>query len=172
MAVDTEKFEALYEYQKQQFDEQRLRFDRLESKSTRYLGSITIAVSAYVLLVRGVMEQLLPPSGLLGWLVVVSIVVTFVSLASAWSMIFRSMKLQKLVKMDSSSATTEYFKRNKKESVYLGLAEKYSQATGMLSQEYEIKLEYVRKGYNEICFTGWCFFISTILIFAQVWAKA
>lgn len=91
--VDLEKYKILYEHQKNQFEKEVERFRRLEEKATKYFGSITIAVGAYLFLVRCAVESLLPPKNLIGWLVIVSIVVTFVSFMSFMSFVNGSLFL-------------------------------------------------------------------------------
>jgi len=51
MAVDKDKYKALYEYQKAQFDDEKTRYSKLEDKATKYLTSLTIVISAYILIV-------------------------------------------------------------------------------------------------------------------------
>ncbi|PCJ31712.1 MAG: hypothetical protein COA90_05465 [Gammaproteobacteria bacterium] len=169
MAVDIEKYKLLYEFQQEQFASERQRFTRLEDKSIKYLTSISIAITLYILLIRWAFEKIVPPSDFLGWLTVCSVAITFLAISSAWSFIFQSIKLQNLIKMQSDKTMIEYFKINKREVVYLGLAKKYSEATEKIEIEIEKKLKYINKGYAEIVFSAWCFFISTILIFIKIW---
>lgn len=171
LKVDVDKYEELFKYQKEQFEAARSRFNRLEEKAVKFLSSATFALSAYVLLVRWVSDKIFPPTDILGWVVVISIVVTFLSLCSTWSMVLRSIKLRTLVKLKADNEMVDFFKKNKLETVYLSLARRYVQAIQKVNDEYNEKLEYVRKAYSEIVFSGWCFFISTILIFIKIWSK-
>ncbi len=169
MAVDVEKYKLLYEFQQEQFNAEKQRFSRLEDKSVKYLTSITIAFTAYVLLIRWAFEKIIPPDDFLSWLTVSSVGLTFLVISSAWSFVFRSIKLQDSIKMQSDKTMIEYFKNNKKEVVYLGLAKKYSEATVKLEIEIKEKLKYINRGYSEIVFAAWSFLISTILIFTTMW---
>lgn len=171
MAVDNEKYKALYEYQKDQFESESERFNRLEDKAVKYLTSITVAVSAYVLLVRWCADKIIPPSGLMDWLVVISVVFTIVAMASSWSFIFRSIKLQDLMKMPAGDQVSELFHNNERASIYLSLSKRYSEAAKEKERQYSLKLKNVRKGYSEIVFSGWCFLISVSLMFANVWLE-
>jgi uncharacterized membrane protein YkvA (DUF1232 family) len=169
--VDHEKYKALYDYQKDQFESESGRFNRLEDKAVRYLTSITVAVSAYILLVRWSADKIIPPSGFLDWLVVISIVFTIISMASSWSFIFRSIKLQDLMKMPAGNEVSDLFHENERATVYLSLSRRYSEAAKEKERQYNLKLKNVRKGYSEIVFSGWCFLISISLIFANVWME-
>jgi len=171
VTIDHEKYKALYEYQKDQFESESSRFNRLEDKAVKYLSSITVAVSAYVLLVRWSADKIMPPSGLLDWLVFISIACTILSMASAWSFIFRSLKLQKLMKMPVGDEISELFHANERATVYLSLSKRYSEAAEEKAMQYNLKLENVRKGYSDIVLSGWCFLISISLIFSNVWLE-
>lgn len=168
--MDHEKYKALYEYQKNQFEFESERFNRLEDKAVKYLGSITVAVSAYVLLVRWCVDKIIPLSGVLDWMVVVSIVITILSMVSAWSFIFRSIKLQDLMKMPIEGVS-ELFHNNERGTVYLSLSKRYSEASKEKEKQYDLKLVNVRKGYSEIIFSGWSFIVSIFLILTDVCLK-
>ncbi|HDX8376592.1 hypothetical protein [Aeromonas dhakensis] len=169
MTVDIEKYKLLYDFQKEQLAEERQRYTRLEDKSVKYLTSLTFALTAYILLVRWVSKSIFPPEGMLSWIVVVSISLTFLALCSSWSLILRSLQLQDLIKLQTDNTMIEYFKKNKREVVYLELAKKQSKAIAAINVEYEKKLALVRKGYQDIVFSGWCFFVSIVLIFIKIW---
>lgn len=171
MPVDHDKYKALYEYQKDQFESESGRFNRLEDKAVKYLSSITVAVSAYILLVRWSADKIMPPSGFLDWLVVISIALTVLSMASAWSFVFRSLKLQDLMKMPVGDEVSELFHDNNRATVYLSLSKRYSEAAKEKERQYNLKLKNVRKGYSDIVFSGWCFLISISLIFSNVWLE-
>ncbi len=172
MPIDEEKYKALYEYHKDQFASESNRFNRLEDKSTKYLGAITVAVSAYVLLIRWSAEKILPPVDIISWLAVFSIGLTIFAMASSWSFIFRSIKLQDLMKMPIGSEITELFHNNEKATVYLSLSKRYAESAEAKEKQYLLKLVNVRKGYSEIVFSGWCFLVSVLLIFTNVWLES
>lgn len=171
MAIDSEKYKTLYEFQKEQFKESRERYGKLEDKSVKYLTSITIAVTGYILLLRWTLEEVIPPTSLSSWVIVILMVFTLVAMASAWSLVFRSIKLQKLIKMQSNDEMIDYFKKNTKEVVYLGLAKKYKEAIQLTNIEYNEKLNYVRKAYSDIAFSGWLLLASLTSIIIHYWIK-
>ncbi|MDV2468430.1 hypothetical protein QR674_05485 [Acinetobacter chinensis] len=59
--VDREKYKALYEYQKTQFEDEKSRFGKLEDKSAKYLTALTVAITAYVFIIRWVFEWTVLP---------------------------------------------------------------------------------------------------------------
>lgn len=171
MPENKEKYKALYEYHKDQFNSECSRFDRLEDKAVKYLGAITVAISAYVLLVRWSADKVIPPNDFISCLTTISIGITFIAMASAWGFIFKSIQLQDLMKMPHGNTINEYFHNNSQETVLIGLSKKYSEATSAKEKQYKLKLFNVKKGYENIVFSGWCFLVSVTLIFSTVWVK-
>ncbi|PQJ84252.1 hypothetical protein [Aliivibrio sifiae] len=120
MAVEIEKYKYLYEFQKEQLAEERQRYSRLEDKAVKYLTALTFALTAYILLVRWVSKSILPPEGMLSWLVVVSILLTFLALCSSSSLILRSLQLQDLIKLQTDSSMMNILKGIKGKLCILG----------------------------------------------------
>jgi hypothetical protein len=169
--VDLEKYKILYEHQKNQFEKEVERYRRLEEKATKYFGSMTIAVGAYLFLVRWAIENLLPPKSLIDWLVIASIVITFISFMSSWSFSFRATKLSDIIRLPSDTALIDYFTDNLRGTVLLGLSRSYSEAIIEIEMKYRDKLSLVRKTYSEITFTAWALSISVALISASQWSN-
>jgi len=171
MSVDSEKYKFLFEYQKNQFDEEINRYRRLEEKALKYLNVITFALGAYLFLIRQIIEQVIPPTNLLEWLITISVFITFICFLSSWSLIFRAIKLSDIVKMPSNDDTILYLKNNTKETVYLGLSKKYSEAIKKVEENYSKKLDFVQKAYTDIGGTIWMLSISIALILIREWSK-
>ncbi|MEE3914968.1 hypothetical protein V2I80_25765 [Pseudomonas viridiflava] len=169
--VDLEKYKILYEHQKNQFEKEVERFRRLEEKATKYFGSMTIAVGAYLFLVRWAVESLPPAKNLIDWLVMASIAVTFASFMSSWSFSFRATKLSDIIRMPSDTALIGYFSDNLRGTVLLGLSRRYSEAIVEIEKIYKYKLYLVRKTYSEIKFTAWSLTVSVTLISASQWSN-
>lgn len=136
----------------------------------KYLNATTLAIGAYLFLVRGIIEELIPPSNCLEWFVVISVGFTFAVFISAWSFIFRAIKLTDIVKMPSNKVLINYFKDNDLDTVYLGLSKQYSNGIKIIENNYEKKLKLVRKAYSEIMLTGWALVVSIIFILIQKWS--
>lgn len=171
MNIDSEKYKLLFEYQKNQFDEEVNRYRRLEEKALKYLSAITFALGAYLFLIRQVIEKVIPPNNLLEWLIILFVVITFVCFLSSWSLIFRAIKLSDIVKMPSGDEIISYFKKNTKETVYLGLSKRYSEAIKKVENNYSEKLDFVQKAYTDISGTIWALSISIVLILIREWSK-
>jgi succinate dehydrogenase hydrophobic anchor subunit len=171
MNVDSEKYKFLFEYQKNQFDEETNRFRRLEEKALKFVNLITFVLGAYLFLIRQIIKEVIPPTNLLEWLIIISILITFICFLSSWSLIFRAIKLSDFVKMPSNDDTILYFKKNAKETVYHGLSKKYSEAIKKVEENYSKKLDFVQKAYSDISGTIWMLSISIVLILIREWSK-
>jgi hypothetical protein len=168
--VEIDKYKCLYEYERNLFEEESGRYRRLEDKAMKYLSATTLAIGAYLFLVRGIIEDLIPPSNYIEWFVLISVGFTFAAFISSWSFIFRAIKLTDIVKMPSDEVTISYFKNNDLDTVYLGLSKQYSIGIKVIEKNYENKLELVRKAYSEIMLTGWALVVSIIFILIQKWS--
>jgi len=171
MSIDTEKYKFLFEYQKSLYEEEITRFKRLEEKAMKYLSAITFALGGYIFLIRSTIDKILPPHNTLEYLIILSIIVTFICFISAWSLVFRTIQLSNIVKMPSNNDIIEYFKDNTKETVYLGLSRKYSEAIIEIEKYYAIKVAFAKKAYTDITGTVWLLSISVILIFIKQWSN-
>lgn len=73
--------------------------------------------------------------------------------------------------MPSDDAIILYFKKNSKETVYLGLSKKYSEAIKKVEENYSKKLNFVQKAYTDISGTVWVLSLSIALILIKEWSK-
>lgn len=171
MSIDVEKYKFLFEYEKSLYEEEMDRYRRLEEKAMKYLSAITFAMGAYIFLVRWAIDKILPPHNFIEWLITISIIFTFLCFISAWSLVFRAIQLSNIVKMPSNIEVINYFKDNSKETVYLGLSKRYSEAIVEIEKNYDNKLSFVRKSYSDIAGTVWALSISVTLIFIRQWSN-
>ena len=163
--VDREKYKALYEYQKAQLKEEKNRFGKLEDKAAKYLTALTVAITAYVLIVRWVFEWTSKPEYLYFLLVKAVISITFFLFCIAWGFILSSIKLRSVAKMSSDESLINFFKEKKLESVYLTLAKNYAQIISKYRIENEKKTGLMIWGYRFTIGAGIFFMVSMILIF-------
>ncbi|WP_407501058.1 hypothetical protein [Acinetobacter baumannii] len=163
--VDREKYKALYEYQKAQLEDEKNRFGKLEDKAAKYLTALTVAITAYVLIVRWVFEWKITPEYQYFLLVKIAISNTFFLFCIAWGFILSSIKLRSVAKMSSDESLINFFKEKKLESVYLTLAKNYSQIISRYRIENEKKTDLMIWGYRFTIGAGISFMISMILIF-------
>lgn len=165
MAVDRDTFKALYEYQKIQFDEEKTRYSKLEDKATKFLTSLTVVISAFTLIVGKFVESMPQDTNcILKWSFFIITALTFFCFCSAWSCIFRTLKLRDVPKMSSDLTTIDFFLDNSLDSVYWDRAEKYSNAIDLYRIQNKDKTDLMSTGYMEITFASWLFVVSICLM--------
>lgn len=178
MALDREKFKALYEYHKTQYDNEVTRGQKLEDKSAKYLTVLTIAITAFTLFVSKWIESLTLPifggqiiCGVFNIFVLFSLIFTFICFCSSWSLVFRSLSMLKVKKIPSNQQTINTFSKNSLESVYVALSKKYVEAYNVIFINNEKKSSLMVKAYTDIAWSGWSFVLSVLLIFTSNMVK-
>ncbi|ENV33015.1 hypothetical protein [Acinetobacter gerneri] len=166
MSYDTEKYKALFDYQKVQYDDERSRYSKLEDKSSKYLTSLTIVITAYTIIVGKFLsisnENI---NCLLFAIIVFFICFTFLMFCFAWLSIFKSLKLRETSKMPSDKELIEMFDNYPLASVYIYLSNLYDEGVVNYRNINADKSESMLEGYTEIKVAMLSFVITIFLIF-------
>ena len=166
MEIEKEKFKALFEYQKTQFENEKTRYSKLEDKSAKYLTALTIIISAFTLAVAKFLDVLSSDTNcLLNALFIFLITLTFICFCSAWSLIFKSLKLNEVPKLAASLEMIDFFLDNSLETVYWDISEKYASAIKAYEKINSGKSILMANAHKEITFASWPFMLSIILMF-------
>jgi len=168
--VDIDKYKVLFEYMKGEYSDESDRYRRLEDKAIKYLSSITIAVSAFVILLRWSLSEVIFNEGCLSNLIIIVSIITLISLSYSWYFLFVSIKLQTLYKMPIGDGVVTLFKKNKLDSVYLALSKRYSEGAEKRYKEYSHKLNNVQNGYKGILFSAVSFIVFIVLLMVHTWS--
>lgn len=165
MDIDREKYKALYEYQKLQFEDEKGQFFRLEEKAIRYLSFLTLSIPIYLFIFNFLLNKLQDSINcFLYFVVFFSFLFSILCFCSAWSLIFRSIKLMKIPKLPSDKQLIDFFLDNDLATVYWDRAEKFSEAITIYMRLNEKKINLINLAYNEITFGSWAFVISIGLL--------
>lgn len=165
MALDREKYKALYEYQKLQFEDEKGQYFKLEDKASKYLSFLTIFITVYVFVFTNFIKNITENINFILYIIIIFCFFSSILLfCSAWSFIFRTMKLMDIPKLTSNNELIEFFLDNDLESVYWDRAEKYSEAIQLYSAANNQKIKFMNIAYNEITFGSWLFVISICLL--------
>jgi len=168
--VDIDKYKVLFEYMKGEYSDESDRYRRLEDKAIKYLTSITVDVSAFVILLRWSLAELIPNDGCLSKLTIIASIITLISLSYSWYFLFLSLRLQTLYKMPIGNDIVDMFKKNKLDAVYLALSKRYSEGAEKRYEEYTHKLKNVQNGYRGVLFSAGSFIIFVALVIVQTWS--
>lgn len=164
--TDEKKIESnktMYEYLKNQFDEERKRFVQLEDKSAKYLTllSVVIPIFSGLLTQKGFIKI---NNCILNLLVILIIVLILLSISSAWIKILNSLKLAEGTRLPTDEQIFNLFKREKLNICYETLSKTYQLAIIEQQKLNAKKYESINFAFKEIQFTGLCFGILIILL--------
>lgn len=150
MTVDREKYKVLYEYQKTQYDDEKLRYSRLDEKATKYLTSLAFLTTVYTFIVGNYLKDLDKFLGCLKYLSIISISLTFILFFIAWWYLFKVLKSEKSARLPTNDSLVDSFHNHSLESNLVHLSELYSTLIDMYRDISIIKSLSLSKGYNWI----------------------
>lgn len=162
-----ERAELLYEYQTAQYKDYLDRLHLLEEKGLKVFGSISVVVTALVLIVRFGANVIIKSAENHPALYVFAFVtagLTFVGLCSSWAFVFRSVVLIDKPKLTVDNGIDEVFMRHTRDQSLVGMADMYAKASKKIEKIHNEKAYLIGKSFEEMQFTGWSFVIFVIII--------
>ncbi|MDC4991306.1 hypothetical protein OHW12_17590 [Acinetobacter baumannii] len=165
--IDRDKYKALFEYQKSQYEDEKNRYQKLEDKSSKYLTLLTFVIPVYSLIINKFLDDKFNDVNCFLYSIsLFFIFITFFSFCFAWYSIFKSLKLNENSKMPADSELVNFFNNegHSLESIYLYLANHYATLITDFRAINSRKTDAMLKGYNEIKFSILCFAITMLLI--------
>lgn len=161
-----ERAKLLYEYSKEQYEQYLNRLRLLEEKGLKVFGTISVIVTALVLIARFGADSILisikihPYPGVAA---LVCGVLTFIGLCSSWSFVFRAVVLINKPKMPVEGIDRVFFLNTRDDSLY-SLAQLYIDASKKIEEIHDDKAFLIGKSFEDMEFTGWCFVLFVIII--------
>jgi hypothetical protein len=127
MAADStdlwiQKYKELYDLAKESFAEELARLQRLDSKASNYLSTLTILIGIYGYFVQYALDKCYPAKCWHETVLLISLALLGILLVLTWYVVFRVIKMQSYHKI---SVEPEFYKNNELGSIY------YSMATDM-----------------------------------------
>ena len=107
------KWELLYRYALESLDQDVERFHRLDDKISKFITLVTVIMSVFVAAIPFVFKHHFPPKSFLEYLLMILLFLTFITLCSLWSFLFRGLRLQDVPRMPFNEKTLTFFKDNK-----------------------------------------------------------
>lgn len=169
-AVDVDKYKFLFEYQKASFDAERDRYFKFEDKGAKYLSHITIFIGLYVFLIKIFTDSANNSPILFELLYFLSVFATVFFGGRAWMAIFRCVKINSFFKMPCDEELIMFFKKNKRDGVYLYLSKLYSKATMFYEEKNLERGQLLATAHKQIIATGFAFVVS--VVFGLLWVCA
>lgn len=110
---------------------------------------MTLSIPIYLFIFNFLLNKLQDSINCFLYFIVLFSVLYF---CSAWSLIFRSIKLMKIPKLISDKQLIDFFLDNDLTTVYWDRAEKFSEAITIYMRLNEKKINLINLAYNEITF--------------------
>lgn len=161
-----ERATLLFDYAKEQYNQYLDRLHLLEEKGLKVFGSISVVVTALILIARfgaNLILTSIKTHSFLGVAAFVFGVLTFVGLCSCWSFVFRAVVLINKPKMPVQDID-EVFLENTRDDSLFSMSKLYIDAAKKIEEIHDEKAFLIGKSFDEMQFTGWCFVIFVIII--------
>ncbi|MFE8049315.1 hypothetical protein [Brenneria goodwinii] len=159
-----------YDYQEAQHKSALERMRNLEEKGLKVFASLSVIVTAFVLLIRFMSDFFITHKG--DVLVIITMIFggfTFLCLCSAWSFMFRAVLLVNIPKLPVNPDDMDpLFLDNTRDSSYTGLSNLHAQATAEIESAHSQKAKLIGLSFRDMAFTGWSFLFFVILVVASL----
>ena len=163
--LDLEKYKALYEFQKNQFDTIKAHYSKLEDKAIKYLTYTTVFITAFSLIAKYyLIDQEVRPNIYIFLLTSFYIGLTFIFLCLAIGKIFSCLQVKELFRVNTTEGMIDYFENNSRGTVYLGLAHHYKDVIKSYSEVIDEKADLLQQAFKNIRDAGGSLIIVIILV--------
>lgn len=146
------KWEFLYQYAVKALDQDIERFHNLDDKISKFITIITIIISVFVATIPFVFKNHVPPKSIYEYLFMILLFFTFIALCSAWSFLFRALKLTDVPRMPFNDDIISLFKDDKKNTdrILLALSQSCLKAFEKHKEVNKTKVDHLNKAYDDI----------------------
>ena len=162
--ANEDKYKFLCEYQKIQFEDEKSQYFKLEDKSSKYLSFLNLFIPLYSFCFSYYLKGLVENCSLIVIFLFFIFTLSILTFISAWSFIFRSLKLMSIPKMPSDQELMKVYYKYSLEEIYLYTADRYRQAIDVYKEVNNQKIDLINIAYKEITFGSFCFMLSVLLI--------
>jgi len=169
--MKNDKYEFLYNYARASFEDELLRFKNIEEKASRYISLMSMLILGYSILLRFSSSIFFPPSGFLAYVSFVTIILTYISLISSWSFLFRALKFIDMPRMPLNKEFIEKFKKKDLPTNHYTLSVTCSNALTLARKSNTEKSKLLIKANKDIVISLWLLSTSLILITLTSYVK-
>ncbi|KPM00437.1 hypothetical protein [Vibrio splendidus] len=162
--MKNDKYEFLYNYAKNAFDEELARFKNLEEKASRFISLYSILIAAFTAVVTASVEMIMPLDNWYNWLILSIIVLTYLSFISSWSFLFRALKFMDMPRLPLDENFLKQFRERSLTTNHHALALSCSNALKYARQANGQKSKLLQKAHQEIVVSVWLLTISLVFL--------
>lgn len=161
---ETEKYKQLYSMAEAAFKDEDNRYNRIEDTAHKYVPVMLFLVSAESYSAKWVLDNFIPPKGLLGMLGIAFIMVALVSLIIGVSLLFRSFRFQDVRLFRPDERDVVFFDTYDLPTIYRAYAVRFNNEREINSEITDKKARFRHWAYQAML-ASFAFLILTGLIY-------
>ena len=165
------KWTLLYDYSRKCLDEDIDRFQLIDLKAEKFLTLVTAVIGIMATVSAWAFQTLMPPVDILTWGLFVAIILTFVCLASSWSLLFRAIKVTKVPRMPLSDQVVTLFWNNDLPDIYYALTKSCRAALDENRKIISMKGDLIVLAYRDISLSAFLVAVDVAVIVALKYLK-
>lgn len=169
--MKNEKHEFLYDYARAAFDDELQRFRNIEDKSAKYLSLLSVGIVAYTIMLRLYSSSFFPAESFIQWLTCTVVAITYVSLISAWSFLYRALRFTEMPRLPFDDEFIRDYEPLDLPTIQFALTRTCVEALKYARQGNHDKALLLIKGYKDIACSMWALSISAVLALLSVITK-
>ncbi|MDQ6962928.1 MAG: hypothetical protein Q9M28_10470 [Mariprofundaceae bacterium] len=159
------QYEELYKHAKYAFDEENLRFGRVEDKAARFITVVTSLLAVYALTVRQLFGDIIPAENNMEVVLLVLGAFILLGLLVSWIFAFKALHVQGLEKPSLNENVVMFYLDNKLINIYVAMAKRFSMSLKHNMAITNLKVKAVKHSFWWIVVTVIFF---TLFIIANV----
>ena len=164
-----EKYKELYNHSKSVFNEELNRFNRIDSKAAQYLAVLTLLIGLAAYLGQWLIEYIIPPNGIVDWILLVLGICIFISLILSWYFNFKVLKLHGVYKIPLDDETIEFYNSNRLIDIYFAMSKGLKDMLIKNTSKTDNKAKYLTYGYRCIITSAALLVLFSIPFIVKNW---
>lgn len=158
-----DKYEELYNHAKYAYEEEAVRFSRLEDKAGKFITIVSSLLAVYALTGRELFDSLFPIVNTVDYLKVTFASFVLLSLVVSWGFSFRAFQLQGTRKVPLNEEILDFFKQNNLVTIQYAMTKRYSE-----SRNYNKKINDWKARNLKWCFQSTIAVVVSFILFISV----
>jgi hypothetical protein len=169
--VKMEKYKELYNLSKEVLKEEKDRFNWIDEKASRYFPVLTVMAGASGFFGKWMIDNLIPPQTALGWFLIMSGVLLFLSVFASWFLILSVLRMRPVEKIPLNPEMIQFFDKNEMLDIYYALTRGNMNALENNRKTTERKSKMLHLGYSATMASGLLLILFLSLFVIHTWNK-
>ena len=166
-----EKYKELYNLSKEVLKEEKDRYNRIDEKASRYFPVLTLMAGASGFFGKWMIDNLIPPETTLGWFLVTTGVLLFLSVFVSWFLILSVLRMRLVEKIPLNPEMIQFFDKNELLDIYYALTRGNKSALENNRKTTERKSKALHLGYSGTMASGLLLILFLSLFVIHRWNK-